>query len=192
MGKGGRSRCKNSCAVERQLGRELAPYSKERRSFLCSVATAGAESAGSAILSLTAEAQRKEASFDSYATIAAASFAALHVNRQSGRLLFAGHQRTPKYMPGALRYWTDGPGHFTPLNLRLLSTMLSPVITTVEAVLEQLSYQNKSVLLGRVLHEPAILITTTCHIGRNIPRSAEQRCSSIARAQCATIRKAKD
>ncbi len=116
MGKGGRSRCKNSCAVERQLGRELAPYSKERRSFLCSVATAGAESAGSAILSLTAEAQRKEASFDSYATIAAASFAALHVNRQSGRLLFAGHQRTPKYMPGALRYWTDAPGHLTPLN----------------------------------------------------------------------------
>lgn len=38
----------------------------------------------------------------------------------------------------------------------------------------------------------AILITTTCHIGRNIPRNAEQRCSSIARAQCATIRKAKD
>jgi para-nitrobenzyl esterase len=62
MGKGGRLRCKNSCAVERQLGRELAPYSKERRSFLCSVATAGAGLAGSAILSLSAEAQRKEAS----------------------------------------------------------------------------------------------------------------------------------
>src|SRR5713101_1967036 len=59
MGKGGRSRCRNSGAVERQLGRQLAPYSKERRSFLCSVATAGAGLAGSAILSLSAEAQRK-------------------------------------------------------------------------------------------------------------------------------------
>jgi hypothetical protein len=59
MGKGGRLRCKNSGAVERQLGRQLAPYSKERRSFLCSVATAGAGLAGSAILSLSAEAQRK-------------------------------------------------------------------------------------------------------------------------------------
>src|SRR5438067_10618711 len=62
MGKVGRLRCKNSGAVQRQLGRELAPYSKERRSFLCSVATAGAGLAGSAILSLSAEAQRKEAS----------------------------------------------------------------------------------------------------------------------------------
>src|SRR6266481_1028878 len=59
MGKGGRLRCKNSGAVERQLGRQLAPYSKERRSFLSSVATAGAGLAGSAILSLSAEAQRK-------------------------------------------------------------------------------------------------------------------------------------
>src|SRR6266849_6096046 len=59
MGKGDRLRCKNSGAVERQLGRQLAPYSKERRSFLCSVATAGAGLAGSAILSLSAEAQRK-------------------------------------------------------------------------------------------------------------------------------------
>src|ERR1700724_243666 len=59
MCKGGRLRCKNSGAVERQLGRQLAPYSKERRSFLCSVATAGAGWAGSAILSLSAEAQRK-------------------------------------------------------------------------------------------------------------------------------------
>jgi len=74
--------------------------------------------------------------------------AAVTISRQSGRLLFAGHPGTPAYMPGALRYWTDAPGHFTPLNLRLLSTMLSSVITTVEAVLEQLSYQNKSVLLG--------------------------------------------
>src|SRR6202171_742858 len=61
MGKGGRLRYKNSGAVERQLGRELAPYSKERRSFLCSVATAGAGLAGSAILSLSAGAQRKDA-----------------------------------------------------------------------------------------------------------------------------------
>src|SRR6266478_5575521 len=59
MGKGERLRCKNSGAVERQLGRQLAPYSKERRSFLCSVATAGARLAGSGILSLSAEAQRK-------------------------------------------------------------------------------------------------------------------------------------
>jgi len=148
MGKGGRSRCKNSCAVERQLGRELAPYSKERRSFLCSVATAGAESAGSAILSLTAEAQRKEASFDSYATIAAASFAALHVNRQSGRLFWEEHQPTPIYMLGALRFWTDVPARFTPLKLRLPSTMLSSVITIVEAAQRQSSYQSKSVPLG--------------------------------------------
>src|ERR1700732_81414 len=67
MGKGGRLRCKNSGAVERQLGRELAPYSKERRSFLCRVATAGAGLAGSAILSLSAEAQRKEASPETFA-----------------------------------------------------------------------------------------------------------------------------
>ena len=66
MGKGGRLRCKNSCAVERQLD-ELAPYSKERRSFLCSVATAGAGLPGSAILSLSAEAQRKEASPKAFA-----------------------------------------------------------------------------------------------------------------------------
>ena len=59
MREGGRLRCKNSGAIERQLGRELAPCSKERRSFLCSVATAGAGLAGSAILSLSAEAQRK-------------------------------------------------------------------------------------------------------------------------------------
>src|SRR5437762_12805858 len=75
-------------------------------------------------------------------------FAALHVNRQSGRLLFAGHPRTPTYTPGVLRYWMDAPGHFTPLNLRLLSTMLSYVITTAEGALRQLSYQNKSVLPG--------------------------------------------
>ena len=62
MGKEGRLRCENSGAVERQLGRELAPYSKERRSFLCSVATAGAGLVGSSILSLSAETQRKEAS----------------------------------------------------------------------------------------------------------------------------------
>src|SRR6266853_1644908 len=62
MGKGGRLRCKNSGAVERQLGRQLAPYSNERRSFLCSVATAGAGLAGSSILSLSAETQRTEAS----------------------------------------------------------------------------------------------------------------------------------
>jgi len=59
MGKEGRLRCENSGAVERQLGRELAPYSKERRSFLCGVAIAGAGLAGSSILSLSAEAQRK-------------------------------------------------------------------------------------------------------------------------------------
>ena len=59
MRKGGRFRCKDSGAVERQLGRQLAPCSKQRRSFLCSVATAGAALAGSAILSLSAEAQRK-------------------------------------------------------------------------------------------------------------------------------------
>src|SRR5712692_9172238 len=59
MRRGGQLRCKNSGAVERQLGRQLAPYSKERRSFLCSVATAGARLAGSGILSLSAEAQRK-------------------------------------------------------------------------------------------------------------------------------------
>src|ERR1700675_456326 len=67
MGKKGRLRCKNSGAVERQLGHELAPYSKERRSFLCSVATAGAGLAGSAILSLSAEAQGKEASPKAFA-----------------------------------------------------------------------------------------------------------------------------
>src|ERR1700682_1278319 len=67
MGKGGRLRYKNSGAVERQLGRELAPYSKERRSFLCSVATAGAGSAGSAIWSLNAQAQRKGASAKAFA-----------------------------------------------------------------------------------------------------------------------------
>jgi hypothetical protein len=59
MGKEGRLRCKNSGAVERQLGRQLAPYSKERRSLLCSVATAGAGLAGSAILSLSAETSPK-------------------------------------------------------------------------------------------------------------------------------------
>jgi para-nitrobenzyl esterase len=57
MGKVGRLRCQNSGAVESQLGRQLAPYSKERRSFLCRVATAGAGLTGSAILSLSAEAQ---------------------------------------------------------------------------------------------------------------------------------------
>ena len=62
MGKEGRLRGENSGAVERQLGRELSSYSKERRSFLCSVATAGAGLAGSSILSLSAETQRKEAS----------------------------------------------------------------------------------------------------------------------------------
>jgi Carboxylesterase family len=65
--KGERLRCKNSGAVERQLGRQLAPYSKERRSFLCSVATAGAGLAGSAILPLSAEAQRKPESPKAFA-----------------------------------------------------------------------------------------------------------------------------
>jgi hypothetical protein len=112
----GTIKMQEQCRCRKTTSRQLAPCSKERRSFLCSVATAGAGLAGSSILSLSAEAQRKEARFDSYATIAAASFAALHVNRQTGRLLFAGYQRTPKYMPGALRYWTGAPGHLTPLN----------------------------------------------------------------------------
>ena len=69
MRKGGRLRCKNSGAVERQPGRQPAPCSKERRSFLCSAATAGAGLAGSAILSLNTEAQRKpEASPKAFAT----------------------------------------------------------------------------------------------------------------------------
>ena len=59
MRKGGRLRCKNSGSVERQPGRQPAPCSKERRSFLRSIATAGAGLAGSAILSLSTEAQRK-------------------------------------------------------------------------------------------------------------------------------------
>lgn len=69
MRKGGRLRCKNSGSVERQPGRQPAPCSKERRSFLRSIATAGAGLAGSAILSLSTEAQRKpEASPKAFAT----------------------------------------------------------------------------------------------------------------------------
>jgi hypothetical protein len=75
-------------------------------------------------------------------------FAAPHVNRQSGRLFWEEHQPTPIYMLGALRFWTDVPARFTPLKLRLPSTMLSSVITIVEAAQRQSSYQSKSVPLG--------------------------------------------
>ena len=75
-------------------------------------------------------------------------FAVLRVSRQAERLLWAGHQPTPIYMLGALRFWTDVPAHFTALKLPLLSTMLNSVITIVEAALRQSSYQDKSVLLG--------------------------------------------
>jgi para-nitrobenzyl esterase len=39
-------------------------------------------------------------------------FAALHVNRQSGRLLFAGDPRTPTYMPGRTPILDGRPGPF--------------------------------------------------------------------------------
>src|SRR6266849_7701972 len=105
MGKGDRLRCKNSGAVERQLGRQLAPYSKERRSFLCSVATAGARLAGSGILSLSAEAQRKpEASPKAFAatscgnsrviasdkTVAATTAGKIRGFRRNGVYIFKG------------------------------------------------------------------------------------------------------
>src|SRR5713226_4691574 len=105
MGKGERLRCKNSGAVERQLGRQLAPYSKERRSFLCSVATAGARLAGSGILSLSAEAQRKpEASPKAFAatscgnsrviasdkTVAATTAGKIRGFRRNGVYIFKG------------------------------------------------------------------------------------------------------
>ena len=75
-------------------------------------------------------------------------FAVLRGSRQAERLLWAGHQPTPIYMLGALRFWTDVPAHFTPLKLPLLSTMLNSVITIVEAALRQSSCQDKSVRPG--------------------------------------------
>jgi len=75
-------------------------------------------------------------------------FAVLLVSRQAERLFWAGHQPTPIYMLGALRFWTDVPAHFTALKLPLLSTTLNSVITIVEAAMRQSSYQGKSVLLG--------------------------------------------
>jgi hypothetical protein len=86
--------------------------------------------------------------FDLYATSQHLLFAVLRGSRQAERVLWEGHQPTPIYMPGALRFWTDVPAHFTALKLPLLSTMLSSVITIVEAALRQSSYQDKSVRLG--------------------------------------------
>ena len=85
--------------------------------------------------------------FDLYATIAAAS-----VRRpaceQASRKVAVG--RAPAY--SYIYVWRtpvlDVPARFTPLKLPLLSTMLSSVIITVEAVLRQSSYQSKSVPLG--------------------------------------------
>jgi para-nitrobenzyl esterase len=126
--------------------------------------------------------------FDLYATIAAAS-----VRRPAcEQALWGERQLTPIYMHGALRFWTDVPARFTALKVPLRSTMLSSAITTLEAALRQSSYQNKSVLLGLVLPEPAIPITTTCHIGRNIARNDAQRCSSIPCAKCVTTPRARD
>src|SRR5260370_4428272 len=81
-------------------------------------------------------------------------FAVLRGSRQAERLLWAGHQPTPIYMLGALRFWTDARAHFTALKLPLLSTMLNSVITIVEAALRQSSFQAKSVRIGLILPEP--------------------------------------
>src|SRR5260370_13333344 len=94
-------------------------------------------------------------------------FAVLRGSRQAERLLWAGHQPTPIYMLGALRFWTDARAHFTALKLPLLSTMLNSVITIVEAALRQSSCQDKSVRLEWVFPGPAILITLTYHTGPN-------------------------
>src|SRR5258708_19708767 len=95
-------------------------------------------------------------------------FAVLRGSREAERLLWAGHQPTPIYMLGALRFWTDVPAHFTALKLPLPSTMLNSVITIVEAPLRQSSFQDKSALLGRVLPEPPILISLTFRTKPNI------------------------
>ena len=86
--------------------------------------------------------------FDLYATMAAASFRSPACEQAIRKAALRRHPRTLTYMPGALRCWTDAPGHFKPLNLRPLSIMLNSVIITVRAALRQSSYQNKSVLLG--------------------------------------------
>jgi para-nitrobenzyl esterase len=87
--------------------------------------------------------------FDLYATIAAGSFRR-PAYEQASRKAALGRAATYSYiyMLGALRFWTDVPARFTALKLPLLSTMVSSAITTMDAALRQLSYQNKSVLLG--------------------------------------------
>ena len=118
--KGERLGCKNSGAVERQPGGQPAPYSKERRSFLCSVATAGAGLAGSAILSLSAEAQRKpEASPKAFAATSCGNSRVIASDKTvaettAGKI--RGFRRNGVYIFKGVPYGasTSGPRRFMP------------------------------------------------------------------------------
>ena len=111
--------CKNGSAVEKQLGRQPAPYSKERRSFLCRVATAGAGLAGSAILSLNAEAQRKEASPKAFAATSCRNsrvFASDKTVAETTAGKIRGFRRNGVYIFKGVPYGasTAGPRRFMP------------------------------------------------------------------------------
>jgi hypothetical protein len=98
MRKGGRLRFKNSGAVERQLGRQLAPL------------------------------LRNDVRFST----------ALQLRGRGGRLCHLVPKGRSTAQAGSCAqsvcndHWMAVPAHFTPLNLHLLSTMLSSVITPAE------------------------------------------------------------
>src|SRR5206468_5271595 len=118
--------------------------------------------------------------------------AALRSSRLSGRRLWVARRHTLIYILGGRPCWTIAPVPSTPVKSRSRSTMLKFATITVGGLPRHSFYRSRSVLLGRILPEPAILITTACRIGPHTLRNSGQRCTLTRPAQYATTPKEKD
>src|ERR1700722_16409569 len=119
-------------------------------------------------------------------------FGVLPSSRPAGRLLWVARRHTLTYILGGRPCWTIAPVPSTPAKSRSRSTTLRFATITVGALPRHSLYRRTSVLLGGILPEPAILITTACRIGQRTLRNSGQRCTSTHHAQCATTPKERD